>query len=188
MRLDPLNPSDPVEITPKDFELQVRDWLTRGAMHAEDWKATHQEKVAGQGGEYAVDVVVRLTLFSGALLVVLAECKHQGRPVARDEVLALESKLRDTGAHKGMLFSTSGFQEGAIKLARARGIATITVVEGRWLYETRSLYSDSVVPPPWANLPRFAGQRLTPLENGYSCHTIDDEQVHAILDFLNTTS
>ena len=32
-----------------------------------------------------IDVVVRLTLFSGAQVVVLAECKHQGRPIARDE-------------------------------------------------------------------------------------------------------
>lgn len=183
MRLDPLNPADPVEISPSDFELQVRDWLAREAERIEKCQAIHQGKVLGQGGEYSVDVVVRLTFFSGAQLIVLAECKHQGRPIARDEILALESKLRDTGAHKGMLFSTSGFQEGALKLAQARGIATITVIDGCWLYETRSLHSQPVV-PPWVKLPRFAGQRLTPLENGYSCHTIDDEQVDAILDFL----
>lgn len=99
-------------MTPVEFELQVRNWLARGAEYAENCQVIHQDKIWGQGGEYAIDVVVRLTLFSGAQVVVLAECKHQGRPIARDEILALESKLRDTGAHKGMLFSTSGFQEG----------------------------------------------------------------------------
>lgn len=187
MRLDPMNPTDPIKLAPTDFEQQVYDWLARGAKNLGACSVTHQCKVAGQGGEYAVDVVVRLTLFSGALLVILAECKHQGRPVARDEILAVESKLRDTGAHKGMLFSTSGFQKGAIKLAHARGIATITVIDGHWLYETRSLEPTPVTPPS-VNLPSFAGQRLTPVGNGYACHTIDNEHVDAIRNFLDTTN
>jgi hypothetical protein len=44
----------------------------------------------GRGSELA-----RLTLFSGAEIVVLVECKHQRRAVERDEVHILESKLRD---------------------------------------------------------------------------------------------
>jgi len=121
----PWNPAIPVSITPLEFELQVRDWLARGAYGFESFIVTHQETVSGQGGDYAIDVLVRLTLFSGASIAVLAECKHQRRPVERDVVLVLESKLRDLGAHKGMVFSTSGFQKGAIKLAAARGIATM---------------------------------------------------------------
>ena len=176
MRLDPLNPAHLVEMTPTDFELQVQKWLASGAESVENCHVVHQEKISGQGGEYAIDVVVRLTLFSGAQVVVIAECKHQVRPV-----------VRDTAAHKGMLFSTSGFQEGAIKLAQARGIATITVIDGRWLYETKSSHPVAVV-PAWLKLPRFAGQSLIPLQNGYSCHTIDDEQVDAIRDFLHAAS
>jgi len=86
-----------------------------------------------------------------------------------------------------MLFSTSGFQEGALKLAQARGIATITVIDGRRLYETKSLYPESTV-PVWVKLPRFGGLSLTPLVDGNSCHTIDEEQVDAIREFLDTTS
>ena len=186
MVFDPLNPGMPIEITPAEFELQVLRWLAKGAGSLDDPQITHQGKVSGQGGEYAIDVLVRLTVFAGTQIVIFAECKRQRRPVERDEILALEAKLRDTGAHKGMLFSTSGFQEGALKLAAARGIATITVVPGEWLYETKSL-NQPAVPPPWANLPRFAGQFLTPLVDGYSCHTVDDEQSDVIRDFLNAS-
>ncbi len=31
----------------------------------------------------------------------------------------------------------SGFQSGAIEYAKAYGLATVTVVNGTWLYETR---------------------------------------------------
>lgn len=133
-RNSPWNPAVPVALSPTDFELQVRDWLSRGASGLDSFQAAHQGSVSGQGGEYSIDVLAELTLFSGAKIVVLAECKHQRRPVQREEVLILEGKLRDVGGHKGMLFSTSGFQEGAIRLAGARGIATVTVLDGRWLY------------------------------------------------------
>jgi len=62
IRLDPLNPTDPVEITPKEFELQVRDWLARGSERLDEFHLTHQGRVSGQGGEYAIDVLVRLML------------------------------------------------------------------------------------------------------------------------------
>ena len=83
-----------------------------------------------------------------------------------------------------MLFSTSGFQEGAIRLARAHGIATITVLDGRWLYKTKSV-GPPQPPPAWIKLPRFAAERLSPTEDGWSSHRIDDEQVDAISEFLN---
>ncbi len=183
----PWNPAVPVTLTPTEFELQVRDWLSRGGFRLEDFQATHQGSVTGLGGDYSIDVLARLVLFSGAQIVVLAECKHRERPVERDEVLILEAKLRDVGAHKGMLFSTSGFQRGAIQLAGARGIATVTVLDGRWLYETKSL-GPPPPPPPWIKLPRFAGERLSPLERGWSCHRIDDQQVDAIRSFLENNS
>lgn len=163
--------------------MQVLDWLTRTASNIENCELTHQGDVNGQGGGYAIDILVRMTLFEGATVSILVECKHQARPVERDEILILEGKLRDVGAHKGMLFSTAGFQEGAIKLAAARGIATLTVIDGQWLYETRSTASVSVA-PPWVRQSRFAGQRITPTGSGFCRHTINDDQVDAIREFL----
>jgi restriction system protein len=179
----PWNPATPVAITPTEFELHVRDWLARGVSAAESFEIIHQGTMAGQGGAYSIDVLATVTLFQGARVIVLAECKHQQRPVERDEILVLEGKLRDVGAHKGMLFSTAGFQRGAIALADARGIATVAVIDGRFLYETKSI-GPPPSPPEWVRLPRFAGQRLTPSDGGVLCHLIDHEQVDAIREFL----
>lgn len=179
----PWNPAIPIELSPAEFELQVREWLCRGADRLTGFHATHQGCVTGQGGEYSVDIHAELTLFSGAQIIVLVECKNQRRPVERDEVLILEGKLRAVRGHKGMLFSTSGFQKGAILLAGARSIATVNVLDGRWLYETRSA-GPPPPPPPWIKLPRFAGEIMSPTEGGWSSARIDDEQVDGIVRYL----
>jgi len=110
------NPRVPADITPSDFETLVRDWLVRcGQGDSQQMTTEHLGLVEGSGGEYEIDVLVRLSVFGGVGLVILVECKHQARPVERKEALVLEAKLRDVGAHKGMLFSTSGFQKGALE-------------------------------------------------------------------------
>jgi restriction system protein len=47
-----------------------------------------------------------------------------------------------------MIFSTSGFQKGALEYAAAHGIATITFIDGKSTYETRAMNSQPVEPPP----------------------------------------
>jgi hypothetical protein len=39
----------------------------------------------------------------------------------------LASKIQDTSAHKGIVFSTSGFQKGALEYAKAHGISAVSV-------------------------------------------------------------
>lgn len=180
----PWNPQTPVEISPTDFEKQVTEWLQKvGRKQGYSFKATHQGVVAGHGGCYAIDVLLEFTLLGGAFVQVLVECKHQKRPVERDEVIVLEGKLRDVGGHKGMLFSTSGFQSGAIEYAAAHGIATVTVVAGEWLYETRAA-GPTAAPPPWAHFDRFAGIRLSPTEKGVSSHNIDKDHLDALSEWV----
>jgi hypothetical protein len=41
--------------------------------------------------------------------------------------MVLEQKLQSTGSQKGMIFSTSPFQSGAIEFATAHGIALVHV-------------------------------------------------------------
>lgn len=102
----------------------------------------------------------------------------------RDKVLILESKLRDVRAHKGMLFSTAGFQKGALKYADARGIATVTVSNGRFIYETKGADSQAD-PPPWVNPDRLVGIRVYPTPAGVGCHTFEEERMDGILEWLN---
>jgi len=178
----PWNPRDPVQITPEEFEKQVLEWV-RACPEASTAEVEHQAIVKGQGGEYAIDIKIRFTIMGGAILELYLECKHQKRAVERDEVILLEGKLRDTGAHKGMLFSTSGFQKGAIEYATAHGIATVTVIAGEWLYETKAL-GPIPSPPPWLGLPRFAGIRVEPTKKGVSSHTILPDHLDALSEFL----
>ncbi len=105
------------------------------------------EKIAGAGGEYAFDVVVRFSRFGGAEFTVLVEWKRHRDAVKRDLVLILDRKLMDVEAHKGMMFSTSGFQKGAIEFASQNGIALLTFRDGRAIYETRD-HGPPVEPPP----------------------------------------
>lgn len=180
----PWNPATPVKISPTEFEEQVLAWLQRSiGDESPPAKTTHQAIVTGPGGAYAVDILVELSILGGARLLVLVECKHHRRPVERDDVLALEAKIRDVGAHKGMLFSTSGFQSGAIKYSAERGIATVTVVSGQWLFETRGAERPPP-PPPWARLPRYAGIRLSPTEKGIGCQTIETQCVEPLTEWL----
>ena len=153
----PWTPRVPVDITPAEFESLVLAWLQRCAEgEKQRIEAEHLGVVQGGGGEHKLDVLTKLCVFGGALIIVLVECKHQTRPVEREDVMVLEAQLRDVGAHKGMLFSTSVFQSGALKYADARGIATVTVVAGKWLYETKASGGGPVELPPWVHFDAYA--------------------------------
>jgi restriction system protein len=98
--------------------------------------------------------------------------------------MVLESKLRDVNAQKGMLFSTSGFQSGALEFAAAKHIATVAVVQGEWLYETRAAGGRPAKPPPWVRFDPYAGIRMTKTQTGLACHTIELSRVDAIVEWL----
>jgi restriction system protein len=179
----PWNPGKPVEVTPKEYERQVLDWLRASEGDLTDFEVGHLEKIAGAGGEYQFDVVARFSKFRGAKFVVLVKCKRHRRAVERDLVLTLDRKRMDVGAHKAMMFSTSGFQAGAIEFAPKNGIALLTFKDGRADYQTRD-HGPPVEPPPWVDLPRFAAERLSVRERGIRTQRAEDNDVRAIDEFL----
>jgi hypothetical protein len=141
-------------LTPAEFEGHVLAWLKEWVERDRLRCTLEPQGVArGEGGDYRIDVLATLTLFDGARVVVLAECKHQRRRVERKQVAELEAKRQAVGAHKCMLFTTARFQAGALALATARGIFTATMRDGRCQIETRS--HPSATPaglpewPPW---------------------------------------
>jgi hypothetical protein len=77
------------------------------------------------GHVHEIDVSIEFTL-SGMHIMVLAECKRYTRSVGVDEVLEFAARIDDIGAHKGIIVSTAGFQEGAIRVAISKGIALAT--------------------------------------------------------------
>jgi restriction system protein len=181
----PWNPKVPPDISSADFEAIVLEWLRRVAeRRGETITTEHLALVHGGGGAYRIDVFVTFTVLGGALFKVLVECKHQGRPLEREDVMVLESKLRDTNAQKAMLFSTSGFQSGALEFAAAKNIATVAVVEGEWFYETRAAGMARPKPPAWVHLDRHAGIRMTKTATGVSLHTIEMARTDALEEWL----
>jgi len=135
----PWNPKDSLNLTAREFELKVVDWLKKSSEGLNNFEVKHLEKVEGNSGEYEFDAIARLTILGGAEIVIAIECKRYGRPVEREKLLALHSKANDIGAHKSMIFSTSGFQSGALKYASVNKIATLVLVDDSFHYETRSM-------------------------------------------------
>ena len=151
----PWNPADPVAITPGDYEKEVLKWLSKFSGNPEFHpRLSHRSIVRGHSGEYQIDVVGEFSVFGGAVVKVLVECKRHNRPVERDDVAAFATKIQDTASHKGMMFSTAGFQKGAIELAGSKGIATLTFIDGGACYETRS-WIPTQTPPNWLDLPEY---------------------------------
>ena len=145
----------PANIDHTEFEVLVHDWFQRSFSHLKGFDAKLREPLKGESGDYEIDILVRFEEF-GADFVVLVECKHQNRSVEREVLQILHDRIRETGAHKGILFTTSSFQSGAVEYAKKHGICLIKVAEGKTCYITKSLDSTNE-PPPWVNIPAYIG-------------------------------
>lgn len=77
-----------------------------------------------------VDVSFEATIL-GERLLFLLECKHYNHRVPVNDVEEFHSKLDDIGAHKGIIFTTLGFQDGAVKVAKAREIGLVLLTPDR---------------------------------------------------------
>ena len=136
------NSQEVVEIGPTQFETQVKRWLHKASDGLRDFRVSHRRMLEGSGGQYEIDVVAEFEALGGASIIVLVECKYYRRsnPIKRDTVMTLHAKLQDVGAHKGILFSTSRFQRGALQYAKAHGIGLVRVEDGGTVgYETKML-------------------------------------------------
>jgi restriction system protein len=141
-------------LTPAEFELAVKAILDGSGISLLSYESQHLRRIEGLDGEYVIDIVATFEAL-GARFMVLVECKHEKRPVERQDVQVLRAKLESTGAHKGIVFSIAGFQRGAQEYAEAHGIALAEIVEGQTLWHTRSEGPPSP-PPLWVKLPKYA--------------------------------
>jgi len=138
----------PADLTPAQFEEHVQAWLQASGQTLAGFEVSRLEPVAGSSGEYEIDVTARFVVFGGAEIQVLVECKHHKHPIKRDVVMVLESKLRDTKAHKGMIFSTAPFQRGALTFAGNHRIATLHVSDAGIQYMTKSFTTERPTTTP----------------------------------------
>lgn len=147
--------NDPITLTPKAYELAVKGILDASGCELVGYSSSHLEEIQGTDGDYIIDVVARFSAL-GADFLVLVECKHHKRKVERQDVQALHAKIQSTGAHKGMLFSTAGFQSGAITYADVHGISLVQLADGNTSWFTRS-ETPLTERPDWAGAFEYCG-------------------------------
>jgi hypothetical protein len=115
------------------YELMVEK-LLQTKLSAEgfaDLKAFHLKKYKGKSGQdHAIDVSFEVKL--GELeLLFLVECKEYKRKAGVDDMMQFIYRLRDIGAHKGILVTTHGFQEGAMTIAKAERVGLLVAAKGQ---------------------------------------------------------
>jgi restriction system protein len=158
-------------------------WLKATATCLDRFMVSHLKHLEGIGGDYEFDGVAEFTSFQEARFTVLVECKRYGRPVERESVLALWAKLQAVSAHKAMMFATSGFQSGAIQYASEKGIATITFMAGKFMYQTRGALPTMTSKLP-AGPPEYVGVMVA-LQNGvFSGEAIDETPSESLHEWL----
>lgn len=163
----------PITLTPAEFEQQVEHFLRISGVGLSNFQVQRVEKLAGSDGVYEIDVAARFEAL-GADFLVLIECKHYKNAVKRDVAQVLYDRIRAVGAHKGMIFTTSTFQRGAIEYARTHGIALVQVADGRTSYFTKSQEQPAEL-PPW--VPKYVAwiRSFTPEGNDAYTQVINNE-------------
>jgi restriction system protein len=125
-------------ISAVEYEQLVKATLDAGVSKEEllQYESRHLEAISGADGEYTFDVTVRFRNMTGDHLVLI-ECKRHRRKVERELVMVLYGKIQSVGAQKGMLFSTAGFQSGAVEYAQQHGLALVRLDETETEWITR---------------------------------------------------
>ncbi|KVT51904.1 hypothetical protein WK55_25890 [Burkholderia ubonensis] len=78
------------------------------------------------GAKRQIDVkIVRRSRFHR--FTTLVECKRWKEPVGRNRIDVLASSIEALGANNGAIFTTTGFEEGAIAYAKGKGIELFVV-------------------------------------------------------------
>jgi hypothetical protein len=126
------------DITPEEFEEWVADVFGSLASDLDDLRVEAHDRIQGTDGAFEFDATVRYS-WGGLDFLVIVEAKRHVNPIKRDLVQVLFSKLQSIGAQKAVLISTAPFQRGALEFAKAHGIALVTVTEGRFTFDTRSV-------------------------------------------------
>jgi hypothetical protein len=72
------------------------------------------EPIQGARAKHKLDVTARMNVACVDQLWVI-ECKSWKRPVPKERVLTFLGIVDDAGAERGLLFSESGFQTGAVR-------------------------------------------------------------------------
>jgi YVTN family beta-propeller protein len=100
----------------RDYQERVAAFFRRNGCNA-----VVEAKVQGARAPHAVDVFVTFSRH-GVQCKWIIECKLWNTAVSKEKVLVLKNVVEDVGADRGILFSESGFQNGALAAASRTNI------------------------------------------------------------------
>jgi hypothetical protein len=132
-------------IDPQKYELLIRELLL--ARLSPDCpngtlQVHHNKKYKGKSGHmHQIDVVAELEL-AGTSLIIPVECKCYSHKVGIDEIMEFATRIEDIGAHKGIVVTTTGFQSGAVRFAKSKGIALVIAYDIKWEMILRRISED----------------------------------------------
>jgi hypothetical protein len=116
--------------TSRDYELLVHKIIEQemsGVTGVRELEITHDTKIKGLSGyEHQIDVAYRFKIWKTEILVIV-ECKQYHKKVGVDDLLEFRARIEDIKAHKGVFITTSGFQSGAVEVAKANRIALLVI-------------------------------------------------------------
>lgn len=116
--------SQMIELTPpndwKDLQNKVAQILSESGLEAETEKIVETVR-----GTVEIDVFA-INSKHEPTIIYLCECKHWKAQVSQTIVHAFRTVVQDFGAHFGLLISSSGYQQGAIKAASNSNIKLLT--------------------------------------------------------------
>ncbi|WP_267887335.1 restriction endonuclease [Streptomyces sp. WM4235] len=85
------------------------------------------EPIEGARAQHDIDVTARMSI-AGVNILWLVECKAWERRIPKERILTIQGIVDDIGADRGIVFSESGFQAGAIRATQNTNI-TLTSLE-----------------------------------------------------------
>lgn len=102
----------------KDFELFVADIYKQ----ADEVLVEHDVTLTGKSNaRRQIDVLVTQTTKLHKY-TTLIECKRWKTPVTRQVIDVLSASIEDLNASKGVIFTTKGYEEGAVEYAKSKNI------------------------------------------------------------------
>ena len=141
-----------------DYETFVASVVSDLAL-SRDVKVFRQREFVGRrsGRKIVIDVSFEVD-YGGFTVLFVVECKFYSQKVEVGDIEEFRTKIDDIGAHKGLVFSTIGFQSGAVKTAKAYGIGLARLSDRPHSGDLLVIANGAVSPPP---LERTAGEVLS---------------------------
>jgi len=136
---------NPRSLLPHEVEIFVVRELRKAGLEPMAMKV--RDRAAGKGDDYVVELGCVLRL-SDADRQVLIECRNASAPVGVAPIEKLHAKLKDAKADHAMMFSTSGFEDAAIRTGKSLGIPLLAVADGKTAF-ARSPWGMAGDPPAW---------------------------------------